>query len=679
MAKRIILAFRSTISLLSTVTISRAIKMMRWNAVTVTSQPRLGGAIAARIRNAPARRRFRLSRTCLADCLVVLACLSVLLVNLPCLLLRVAPDTIAPLPTDYRQHGPAVRTGRSSLHAAALSSSSSLPVTAVGLDSEHVVIEPARDGTASASSAGPRDSSAQSMESEARGSPLWLGGWRLPFASGSGGQLSSEASGGRLRSLLCRLCLLTASGATPTGTTARFSASGSGNDTTASSYSASTGDSESRGGTADGIHGHGSQRDVAAASRGVRARGFTVNGGYPLSHLRSLVDGSFFTPHPSLAPVVRKHRSHGDPPGTCIAIISNPRGHESASAGGAEDANASGGDPDSDVTARGSLFSGLGSLPFTGDSPGGGARMGDRSNAAVARLSGVPLEAGHAGRLLRLLDERRAKSPAVGGDVWAVVHASGCEGRQVGKGEIDLVDVEARALLVRKLLREVHQHTRWSVEELVSLLVKEQRERRRTGGQPGTKHLEALQNVSRSVGIKTYVLPAHQRACAVLDDVELLLSVVQPGFVEQGGWEGWRRCTKQAMDFIYVMHQCMATNPTRILLLHDTTPVPQWDAGIEKFISKDLRRKWPWALLSLHSPQTSDLEVVHAQEYKLPCCALAVLFDSSRVVPLLDHMELAFMRRPMVDNIHRYLLKSHSHAYLHVPSLFQSEKEVRSD
>ena len=140
----------------------------------------------------------------------------------------------------------------------------------------------------------------------------------------------------------------------------------------------------------------------------------------------------------------------------------------------------------------------------------------------------------------------------------------------------------------------------------------------------------------------------------------------------------WR--AKLAVDFIYVMHQCMATRPRHILLLQDDTePAQLWDVGIERFMSCDLQGKEPWTLLSLYAPLSTGWGVRHGGEYKLPCCAQALLFDASKVPPLLSHMEAEFMARPMDHNIRAYLEGSGSHAYVHVPSLFQHMGIVRTN
>ena len=333
---------------------------------------------------------------------------------------------------------------------------------------------------------------------------------------------------------------------------------------------------------------------------------------YPPSHLRSLVDDSFFSPHASL-PLNRGHSS-----GICIAVTSAPRQVDEGQEEGAW---------------------------------------------------------AYADQLLRLLDERRARAPLMERDMWAVVHASGCE-VWVGEG-IDLMDAKQREGYVSKLMGEAKHRPQWFVERLVVALMRQQM--RGLGGL-AARHSDALRNISQGLDLEAYAVPAHAQACALMQDIPRLLRVVEPEMVRADGWDRWLWRTKLAIDFTYVMHQCMATRPKYILMLQDDTrPTKLWDVGIERFISRDLWEKPAWTMLSLYHPVSYRWGTRHGQEYKLPCCAQALLFDASKVQPLLSHMEAEFMAQPMDLNIRTYLEASGSHAYVHVPSLFQHVGKVRTN
>ena len=333
---------------------------------------------------------------------------------------------------------------------------------------------------------------------------------------------------------------------------------------------------------------------------------------YPPSHLRSLVGSSFFAPHASLP----LHRGHSS--GICIAITSAPRQVDEGQEEGAW---------------------------------------------------------AYASQLLHLLDERRARTPLLERDMWAVVLASGCEVR-VAEG-VDLSDAMQSEGYVSWLMREAEGRPRWFVEGLVAAL---QRQQARGRGGLAAKHSDALKNISRGLDLEAYAVPAHAQACALMQDIPLLLRVVEPDMVRVDGWDRWLWRTKLAVDFTYVMHQCLATRPKYVLMLQDDTrPTKLWDVGIERFISRDLWEKPAWTMLSLYHPVSYRWGTGHGQEYKLPCCAQALLFDASKVLPLLSHMEAEFMARPMDLNIRTYLEGSNSHAYVHVPSLFQHTGVVRTN
>ena len=274
-------------------------------------------------------------------------------------------------------------------------------------------------------------------------------------------------------------------------------------------------------------------------------------------------------------------------------------------------------------------------------------------------------------QLMKMLDGRRAKAPFLERDMWAVVHSSGCDVEL----PIDTADAEGKWQYLQDLMTKSLNSSQAYVEEIIDAL--EVQEARQGLAE---QHMAAVSEVAEKLELEAYVIPAHPQACKLIQDAARLLRTVPPQLVAQDGWERWLWRSKLAIDFVYVMNQCLATRPKYILLLQDDTkPAHLWDIGIERFIARDLKEKQPWTMLSLYYPETYRWGIQHASEYKLPCCAQALLFDASKVRPLLEHFEAAFMERPMDHNIRKYLEDSSSHAYVHVPSLFQHEGRVRTN
>ncbi|CAI7757905.1 unnamed protein product [Closterium sp. NIES-53] len=128
---------------------------------------------------------------------------------------------------------------------------------------------------------------------------------------------------------------------------------------------------------------------------------------------------------------------------------------------------------------------------------------------------------------------------------------------------------------------------------------------------------------------------------------------------------------KESIDFVYAVRQCIVTNPRYILFLEDDTkPIHRYDSAIERFISEDLANK-SWAVLSLYLPRSYHWPVQHADEYSIPCCTQALLFNVTALPSLLDYVEANFMRAPIDLLLRDYLKEKGLHAYVHVPSLFQ--------
>ena len=193
-------------------------------------------------------------------------------------------------------------------------------------------------------------------------------------------------------------------------------------------------------------------------------------------------------------------------------------------------------------------------------------------------------------------------------------------------------------------------------------------------------HLEAVGAQAANLSIPVDVIGSDPDTCRLLSDGPRMLSSVPMLWVGKDGWERWRWRTKLALDFIHVMHQCMATRPRQVLLLQDDVqPTRNWDVGIERFVVKDLRSKPAWSVLSLYYPKSYRWGHKHAQPYDVPCCAQALLFNASIVNELLEFMAFTFMSQPMDHQVKRYLNAHKRVAYVHIPSLFQHLGAVRTN
>ncbi|GJP36430.1 hypothetical protein CLOM_g20939 [Closterium sp. NIES-68] len=176
--------------------------------------------------------------------------------------------------------------------------------------------------------------------------------------------------------------------------------------------------------------------------------------------------------------------------------------------------------------------------------------------------------------------------------------------------------------------------------------------------------------VSRELSVPVYVVPANVDVCAFIYNKTRLEEEV-PRELQYEDWSRWMWMAKESIDFVYAVRQCMVTNPRYILFLEDDTkPIHRYDLAIERFISEDLANK-SWAVLSLYHPRSFHWPVQHADEYLMPCCTQALLFNVTALPALLNFVEGNFMRAPIDLLLRDYLKENALHAYVHVPSLFQ--------
>ncbi|CAI5970558.1 unnamed protein product [Closterium sp. NIES-64] len=140
-------------------------------------------------------------------------------------------------------------------------------------------------------------------------------------------------------------------------------------------------------------------------------------------------------------------------------------------------------------------------------------------------------------------------------------------------------------------------------------------------------HTQAIRNVAANLSIHVEILPAHADVCTFFGDASRLLAAVPKRIIERKGWARWTWEAKIAVDAIHAMHQCLLTNPRFVLLLEDDAmPAWLWDAGIERFLTVDLREKPPWDLVALYYPTTYHWGAKHGDAYDFPCCTQADLF-----------------------------------------------------
>ncbi|CAI7793351.1 unnamed protein product [Closterium sp. NIES-54] len=167
-------------------------------------------------------------------------------------------------------------------------------------------------------------------------------------------------------------------------------------------------------------------------------------------------------------------------------------------------------------------------------------------------------------------------------------------------------------------------------------------------------HTQAIRDVAANLSIHVDILPAHADVCGFFGDAGKLLAAVPQGIIERKGWARWTWETKIGVDFIHAMHQCLLTNPRFVLLFEDDVmPAWLWDAGIERFLTVDLREKPLWDLVALYYPTTYHWGAKHGDPYDFPCCTQADLSRADaankvrRVVALLALFLLAASLAPV--------------------------------
>lgn len=171
------------------------------------------------------------------------------------------------------------------------------------------------------------------------------------------------------------------------------------------------------------------------------------------------------------------------------------------------------------------------------------------------------------------------------------------------------------------------------------------------------------------------LLRADPSLCELMAHPQALLSK-KPPRQPSGHWL-WR--TKETIDFLYVMRQCLALGPDYVLFLEeDTWPVHAWDLGIQEALEGVL----PWHarfVLSLYNPSSNGWGHGHLGPYPFPCCTQAVLMPRGVAAELLSYTEEHFDAKPVDWLIRNFVEGARNVSGLvHRPSLFQHSIRVRS-
>ncbi|CAI5955158.1 unnamed protein product, partial [Closterium sp. NIES-64] len=271
--------------------------------------------------------------------------------------------------------------------------------------------------------------------------------------------------------------------------------------------------------------------------------------------------------------------------------------------------------------------------------------------------------------LLKLLDERhsrqnsahRGKQRGGLGKMHAVVYSAGCKA---------LVPAAVAANRRQRMGRLRRIGAAKSVEDMEADFVVE--DTKRANEMVGV-YTREIEQAAEGLSMRVDVLRAHEDVCQFIGQGEedLRRGGVEDKMVGKDGWESWKWRTKLVMDFIYVARQCLATRPKYVLLLQDDTlPAKLYDVGIERFVKEDLTHK-SWGVVSLYNPQSYNWGHQHGDEYSVPCCAQALLFNVTALEGMLQYMEEHLMETNMDLLVNKYLNVSGIKGYVHVPSLFQ--------
>ncbi|CAI7766280.1 unnamed protein product [Closterium sp. NIES-53] len=388
----------------------------------------------------------------------------------------------------------------------------------------------------------------------------------------------------------------------------------------------------------------------------------------PLSHLRSHVSADFFVPrvgnveksspaHPWSLLRVWLRWSSGETGGGNIPQNAGEKAPASMRAGGS-------GDVDSAVIADPQI-----------DGGGGGICVAIPSSPRAFPHQELP-PWHFPVALLKLLDERHSRRDSAQGgeqrgglgEMHAVVYSAGCKASVPAAFSSNRRQRMGRLRLIRVAK---------SVEDMEADFVVE--ETKKTNEMVGV-YTGEIERAAEGLSIRVDVLRAHEDVCRFIgqEEGDLRRGGVKDKMVGKDGWESWKWRTKLVMDFVYVARQCLATRPKYVLLLQDDTlPAKLYDVGIEKFVREDLAHK-SWGVVSLYNPQSYNWKHQHGDEYQVPCCAQALLFNVTTLEGMLQYMEEHFMETNMDLLVSKYLDASGIKGYVHVPSLFQHLGSVRT-
>lgn len=136
-----------------------------------------------------------------------------------------------------------------------------------------------------------------------------------------------------------------------------------------------------------------------------------------------------------------------------------------------------------------------------------------------------------------------------------------------------------------------------------------------------TRFLRAARKAAAELPFPSVVVEANRAICELVSNLPFLQSITPERFRVRNDWPRFQWRTKATLDMSYSLRQCMATNPKFILLLEDDI-MPAWgyDRKMEEFMRVGEKQHGWWEVLALYFPRSYSWRVVHAEEYKIPCC-----------------------------------------------------------
>eukprot|EP00299_Pterocystis_sp_00344_P016266 c8160_g1_i3.p1 GENE.c8160_g1_i3~~c8160_g1_i3.p1 ORF type:complete len:510 (+),score=140.44 c8160_g1_i3:23-1552(+) len=134
--------------------------------------------------------------------------------------------------------------------------------------------------------------------------------------------------------------------------------------------------------------------------------------------------------------------------------------------------------------------------------------------------------------------------------------------------------------------------------------------------------------------------------------------------------QAWR--AKEVLDNAMILEKCKESGrPYTLFLEDDVLPTSHVWKKMEDFV-----RTVPdkYAFLTLYNPsvwEEEDKVINNGDEYNFFCCTQSLLFDNSRIEPVIEKLREGYAREPVDHLLVEYLHNSTSKVYVSVPSMFQ--------